>query len=110
MLKLARPIVLGGGNRHDDRTVATQRADAIEHAVFGIRVFVAVEHNQRITPGRGGRLRRPDDARVEGIGEIGDSEGDELGAAAAEVAGNLRRRVASLLIALSTRPRSSGLT
>ena len=64
-----------------------ERADAGEDAPLVLGLLVAVEDDERIAPGGRRRLRRADHAGEEGIGEIRDDEGDELAAAAPQIAG-----------------------
>ena len=92
----AGAIVIGAADRDQDRAVASEIPDAVEDALLGVRVLVAVENDESIAPGRGRSFGGPDDAGVEWIGEVGDRKRDQLRAAALQVAGNLRRRIAEL--------------
>ena len=94
--QLAGAILVGGADRNEDRAVAAEHADAREDALLVLGLFVAVEDDERVAPGRHGGLRGVDHAGVERVGEVGHREGDELAAAALQAPRDLRGRVAEI--------------
>ena len=92
--KIAPAVIAVRAHGHDNRAIAPDLADTLERTLLGIRLFIAVEDDEGIAPGGNGRLGRANDARIEGIGEVGDHQRQELGTTPSQVAGDLRRFVA----------------